>query len=688
MLESIDKHKISSAVENIHPKYRPDIDGLRALAVLSVVLFHAFPTTVTGGFVGVDVFFVISGFLISTILFGSLIRRSKVDILDFYARRIRRIFPALSVVLLSSLVFAFIYLLSGELGQFGKHLAGGAGFVSNIVLWFESGYFDVSADSKPLLHLWSLGVEEQFYIIWPILLWLAWKLRLNLVSVCCGYAAVSFAMNISMLNRDPIGDFYSPQSRFWQMCLGAILALTLLRYQTARSKFRSSASSVISAILFDGSRRREPSILSDVESVSGIFLILLGIFCLHTDSKFPGWWALLPTVGAILFISAGPDALLNRTVFSSRVAVWFGLISFPLYLWHWPILSFSRILWGGDLPAGYRWFAVALSVALAWLTFTFIETPIRKSHKHRCITLGLMALMAAIGLSGYVIYLLNGLPTRPWSRDAKLLSLQQVPDINSYTNQYGPRPCFQLPGNKSAEWFTTNGCLTPADPSRPTAFLLGDSHSASLSVGLREIAAQYQFNLLQMSSGWCGPFGNDTSDPACVEMNRFADDAIRRIKPDVLILNAYWLHESTPLFYKGPDFISHLEARFLQLQQLGAKKVIVVGQIPTWKGFLPDILARRYVQAGRAIPIRTNADLDQASIEMDRKMRVMRFPPNTYYVPLVDALCNAEGCLTRFGDDLAHDLVVWDYGHLTFSGSRWLSMHIVQPSLPEAFGIK
>ena len=200
-----------------HPKYRADIDGLRAIAVLSVVLFHAFPTLqlsifpslhIAGGFIGVDIFFVISGFLISTIIFDNL-ERGSFSFLEFYSRRIKRIFPALLLVLITCFAFGWFALLADEYKQLGKHIAAGAGFVSNFVLWNESGYFDNSAETKPLLHLWTLGIEEQFYIIWPLLLWAGWKRKFNLLTITLIIATISFVLNIKGVRTDPVATFYS-----------------------------------------------------------------------------------------------------------------------------------------------------------------------------------------------------------------------------------------------------------------------------------------------------------------------------------------------------------------------------------------------------------------------------------------------------------------------------------------------
>ena len=211
-----------------HPKYRPDIDGLRAVAVLSVVAFHAFPEWIKGGFIGVDVFFVISGFLISTIIFENL-DRGTFSFAEFYARRIKRIFPALIFVLSACLIFGWLSLLPEELNQLGKHILGGAGFVSNLVLWSESGYFDNSAETKPLLHLWSLGIEEQFYIVWPFLVWAAWKRKLNLFYVTLSLLVASFASNIWLIQANPVATFYSPLTRFWELLCGSLLALYVIR---------------------------------------------------------------------------------------------------------------------------------------------------------------------------------------------------------------------------------------------------------------------------------------------------------------------------------------------------------------------------------------------------------------------------------------------------------------------------
>lgn len=214
---------MSPSASSPHSNYRPDIDGLRCFAVLSVIAFHAAPDWIGGGFVGVDIFFVISGFLISSIIFRDL-QGNNFSLTEFYIRRIRRIFPALIFVLATTFILSWYLLLADEFAQLGKHMRAGALFVSNLLLWRETGYFDVAAETKPLLHLWSLGIEEQFYIFWPLLLILAHKRRISLLAITLLLSVVSFTLNIHGIERNSVAAFYAPYTRFWELLCGSLLA--------------------------------------------------------------------------------------------------------------------------------------------------------------------------------------------------------------------------------------------------------------------------------------------------------------------------------------------------------------------------------------------------------------------------------------------------------------------------------
>jgi peptidoglycan/LPS O-acetylase OafA/YrhL len=369
--------------------YRPDIDGLRALAVLSVIFFHAFPNLISGGFIGVDIFFVISGFLITTIILENL-KSGPFSLIEFYGRRIRRIFPALFLVLLACYAFGWFALYASEYRQLGKHIAAGATFLQNFVLWSESGYFDNSSDTKPLVHLWSLSIEVQLYIFWPLLLGFIFKNNLNVLKVVLLIITISFLVNILTIVSNPIAAFYNPLSRFWELLIGAVWAYMALSEKGIANKLSTRYSNSL--------------------SVAGLFLIALAICVLNKKSEFPGWWGLLPTLGSLFLIASGKDAFVNKKIFSSKLMVWFGLISYPLYLWHWPLISFGQIITSGKLTALYKIILIIISIALAYITYRYWERLLR--HKGNIVTLILLFLVALVGTQGWSTYVRNGLEFR------------------------------------------------------------------------------------------------------------------------------------------------------------------------------------------------------------------------------------------------------------------------------------
>jgi peptidoglycan/LPS O-acetylase OafA/YrhL len=434
--------------------YRADVDGLRALAVLPVVLFHAFPQMLPGGFIGVDIFFVISGYLITRILLNDM-QAGEYSLSRFYARRIRRIFPALSLVLVFCLALGWIVLTATEYRQLAKHALGGVGFVANMVFWKEAGYFDAAADTKPLLHFWSLGIEEQFYIVWPLLLFFVFKRSWNIWWVLAVVGLASFALNVARIQIDPTGTFYSPLSRSWELALGACLA-----YQTVRPA--QWCASVV---------ERYRSVLS----FFGLLLVLIGFVVIHEARLFPGWWAVLPALGAALMMIAGPGAWLNRVVLSHRWMVGVGLISFPLYLWHWPLLSFARIIYSETPPADIRWMMVALSVVLAWLTFVLIEKPIRRSQSKRSLIIVLSVLMVTITAAALAVYKTKGAGSRhSVALNADPASLVMGADRGVWQKECG------IP--ESAKKIL-NSCYSPRDQKAQYA-IWGDSKGEALFYGL------------------------------------------------------------------------------------------------------------------------------------------------------------------------------------------------------------
>lgn len=458
-------------VQQVHQpysKYRPDIDGLRAVAVLAVVAFHAFPSWIRGGFIGVDIFFVISGYLISTIIFGNL-DRGTFSFSEFYAQRIKRIFPSLILVLITVFVFGWFALLADEYKQLGKHIAAGAGFISNFILLNEAGYFDNSADTKPLLHLWSLGIEEQFYIAWPLLLWLAWKRNFNLLTITVVVTIVTFVLNIKGVKQDMVAAFYSPQSRLWELLSGSFLAWVALYKKDTGLNIKNKLDIFLSCVLYREKQAADGKTLANFISFTGVFLLLYGFWRINKELSFPGDWALVPVLGAALIITAGSKAWVNRTILSNKVFVWFGLISYPLYLWHWPLLSFARIVEGGEPSRNIRIAVVVVSIVLAWLSYKFVERPLRFGKNSKAKVVVLIVNMAIVGYVGYNTYERNGLEFRR--------AMLKVAGLKELSQPYPHLPYHNVSCDGLYPKFRNFTVCLLSENSSPEILIFGDSHS-------------------------------------------------------------------------------------------------------------------------------------------------------------------------------------------------------------------
>lgn len=644
-----------------HPKYRADIDGLRAIAVLSVVIFHSFPSLISAGFIGVDIFFVISGFLISGIIFSNL-EHDRFSLVEFYRRRINRIFPALLLVLICSFTFGWFVLLADEYKQLGKHIVGGTGFFSNILLWRESGYFDNAAELKPLLHLWSLAIEEQFYIIWPLLLAFVWKRKWSFVAITATVAAISFAVNIYTIGKDTTASFFLPAPRFWELMIGGLLAYIALHKPHLNGQYKNA------------------------QSILGVVLLALGLVLINKERAFPGWWALLPTLGAFFIISAGQKAWFNNHVLSNRLLVWFGLISYPLYLWHWPVLSFARII-ESETPSGeIRFGAVVISILLAWLTFRLIEKPIRFGKYGGASTLAMIFLMLVIGGAGYLSFKKNGVEEvegygRLWQPEKsryisyfenslpewKYFTSLEIPkkfrdECNFYDiHKYRVGQATRIPVQK-----IDNSCFTRDATHKNSVFIWGDSHAQQLNFGLKNNLPD-TWQILQVASSGCAPHTTIMQSPAtdyCDRSNWFALKTISETKPDVVIIAQ-----------NVGETIRDFEEDTKILKGLGVKKIIFMGPSPHWTTNLPKIIVRKLWEN---TPRRTYIGIDhqvlKANIELQKNFKNSE---TRIYVNIIDLFCDQEGCLTYIGEDKKTGITTWDYGHLSPIASNYLAKNLL-----------
>ncbi|MGY6215128.1 acyltransferase family protein [Methylolobus aquaticus] len=564
--------------------YRPDIDGLRAIAVASVVSFHAFPSSLGGGFVGVDIFFVISGFLITRILLKAL-DHGRFSVSEFYYRRITRIFPALCLVLAATLGIGWVSLLAHEYQQLGKHTAGAGVFASNLILWSESGYFDNAALTKPLLHLWSLGIEEQFYIFWPILLALAWKSKRGLGGLTAGLAVASFLLCVIQTKGNQTAAFYSPAARCWELMLGALLSQFAMRSAVPARAEMYEFPKLFGVRRSGGSQRQAIRQLArNGASFTGVLLIALAVLFVR-ESDFPGTAALWPVLGTVLVIAAGDTAWINRHILSAKPLVLLGLVSYPLYLWHWPLLSIVNIMQASPTPL-MRAGLVAGALVCAVLTYLLVERPMRYGPKRHAYVGALVLSLAAVSFLGLWVFLNHGVASR--AAVVENLSLDSGLD-GGWPNNASPCDFLHTEERKLVN------CAVDRRRVSPRFALVGDSKAGAIFPGLFRTAPEGS-PWIYFGSGDAGPLlPVFSSDPLYAFYNRKAatiamESVLREPSVSTVVIAA----ATRALFQLKNDYSiddlpesAHLSValdgldRFVQRIVSGGRRVVLVEDNPT-----------------------------------------------------------------------------------------------------------
>jgi peptidoglycan/LPS O-acetylase OafA/YrhL len=615
--------------------YRPDIDGLRALAILLVVAYHYFG--LPGGYVGVDVFFVISGYLITGLLLADL-EKSRLSLLGFYARRVRRILPALLVVLVTSLLVGWLWLLPHDFRVLAQEAGAGALYVFNFLLWHQSGYFDVSATTKPLLHLWSLAVEEQFYLLWPAFLLLANRCRRRTDLGILAIFIASFLINLITVHNDQVAAFYSPLSRLWELAAGGLLA------QLERTR-RSGTMSWWQSCL----------------PIAGLLLILGAATLYDSSSEFPGYRAAVPVLGAVLIVAGGAGAWLNRGLFAGQPMVLVGKLSYSLYLWHWPVLVLATLLVANEHFRYLNGVCLAISGLLAWATYFWCEQPIRRipvnsGNAWKFVTAGVGA---SVAIAACAFLMSSGTLVR--ASDAMLITREYQRPENGCT----------FPGLDAREANTAifAPCEVIRFPGRPIVVLVGDSHARALYEGLRPYLDARRVNLVEYSVTGCMPMAITGATPACAATYEYILEMIRRDKADLVVVSA---HHLTWTLHLPPGYERSVIQQVAQLRKNGARNVLMVGQMPIWGATLPRILNQEYLRLGQSAPTRMFTGLAPESLQIDDRMKAASAELGLPYYSLKDQLCNAQGCVTRVGHQLPDELIVFDDGHLTAAGARYV----------------
>ncbi len=638
---------------SLNDHYRPDIDGMRAIAVVAVVIHHAFPEAFKGGFVGVDIFFVLSGYLISSIILGQM-RKDKFSFADFYARRIKRIFPALLLVLATTLVMGWYILIPNDYRALGKHVFAGSTFLSNFAFWREAGYFDAASASKPLLHLWSLAIEEQFYLFWPLLLLAVTKFKWNPIRFVFVVLLLSFAFNMVMVRSDLTAAFYNPLSRFWELMIGAMLA-AMHTYQVGWSGLIR----LPKGLPHEAHRFAPDSAKGTWLAWAGVALLVIVFATVHPERKFPGGWALLPTLGTVLLIAAGPHAWFNRHILASKPFVWVGLISYPLYLWHWPFMAYAYVRAGEHPPVAQMWGWIGLAVLLSWLTYVIFEIPVRFGRfNRRATTIGLSLLMVGVASAGLYTYRQNGFDDRfpqivrtMMSKGGKSAVIEGWRDGDCMLD-------FKFKPSSYKDF-----CI---EKKRPLIFLWGDSHAGSLYPGFKALQAsgKYEFGLGERAAATCPPILDFESRPLCKALNDSNIEAIRKSRPDVVIMYAYWHHPRYRL--------DNLARTVQEVKKAGVPRIILLGAVPYWKKPLPQILLEKWREGPPLAmpPMRIKDGLDPKLEQITAEMRKRAAQMDIEFVSGMQFFCNDDGCLTRISED-AQQPLSYDYGHLSTGAATY-----------------
>jgi peptidoglycan/LPS O-acetylase OafA/YrhL len=595
--------------------YRPDIDGLRAVAVSAVLIFHAFPSRLPGGFTGVDIFFVISGFLISGIILSGL-ERDRFSFIEFYSRRIRRIFPALLLVCAACLAFGWFCLIPAEFRQLGKHVLAGAAFSSNLVLLAESGYFDFDGALKPLRHLWSLGVEEQYYLVWPVLLFLCRKGKRSTEILLITVGLASFAFSLYMTWTDRALAYYLPFTRFWELMIGSGLAYL--------------------------ERQRRVVGLANIKANLGAVGIALGLVLINGRRLFPGWWALLVCAGAALLIAAGPGAWINRRILASRPFVWIGLISYPLYLWHWPLLSFANILSFHPPSITTRAAALLASVILAWGTYRLIELPVRHSKDRpllRRATWRLAALMVLLAMTGGVVSM-----RVVQSESASDLKVSNISEAR-------------------ADWESIDNEFVPGSVPN-TVLFFGDSHMeqywprAELLTQRTGPRKTVEFR----TTGGCSPIpGIERTSSHCEEFVRLGFARAAESNVDTVVLASQWKgletyqdyyrpnqRASAPLDVLAPQnawVFEGFEAALAHLRHEG-KRVVVLLSSPGGEAFDPRSMIERHglIPSAKVVLPVSRAKLVDDFFAVDSRIRAAAERAGAEVMDPMDWFCDGSLC--------------------------------------------
>jgi len=605
-------------------RYFPHIDGLRTIAILPVVAFHADVAAIPGGFTGVDIFFVISGYLITSIIIRE-IRENSFSILEFYKRRALRILPAYVAMVLFVLATSYWISLPDEVERLGRSVVASAFFISNIYFWRITDYFSPDSIYEPMIHAWTLSVEEQYYILIPILLLIVARfLGAHFVAIFALLTVASFGLAVALLETHELATFYLLPMRAWEFGAGSLVALAGIDISRTR-------------------RFRTPFALI------GLVLIAWSMFGLSAQSPFPGPNAAFAVVGATLLIIFAPGSFVGNAL-SSRPAVSIGKISYSLYLWHWPLIVFYRSWYGPELHVLDIAILITVSLAVATLSFFFIEQPFRTAWMRgqsggRVTGIGLACLLF-VGASGFTVMQFGD----RWGGHSA--EVRQMASFIGYRARSTPHPCFihaRTPGLIKA--YDPVACL-PEDPSKHTVLIMGDSHSEHLMSAFEDVYSNINWQFAGATG--CFPDFNNTKKWYCPSLYRdfVFKNHLSKGEVDTVILSMRWTKEN-------------LEKADKLLQALleNVNKVVLIGPTPEYEAGFPRLKARAITRSQDNVVHYLRPEVH----DIDQMMIARNWPDGVQYISIYNQICPSDNCRETLPDGTP---LISDYGHYTARASR------------------
>lgn len=604
--------------------FRYDINALRAISVVMVVLYHFKVPGFSSGFMGVDIFFAISGYLMTGIISRG-ISGDNLSVMGFYSRRFNRLYPALAFMIVTVMVFGYYTLTTVDYAILAKNSLSSAFFVSNVYYFFNSGYFDQSSLLNWLLHTWSLSVEWQFYLVYPLILLVCSKTFKSILPAIIIMMAVSVYFSATMTFDNKDAGYFLLHTRAWEMLAGGV-AFFINGYTSHRFKYKNIA------------------------SYFGWTIVLLSLVMIPESTMWPGYTAIIPVFGACVILSVNADhKFVYRNAFTKNIGLW----SYSIYLWHWPIVVY--IYSSGSLNSAAHVVAgLIASTAMGFISYTFIESTGRKKL---IANLGIVSIPVMLASCIFIIQT-EGLKYRVGDKLYDILSYKM--DWSSHRNA----SCFLNPKQKPEEYKKCPDVINSS-----TLLFWGDSHSAHLISGFVKKNHGYK-GIAERTGSMCPPLlGADIPErPYCKETNNYIIDEIRNDKPGSVILSAAWIG------YSKVNPFERLKATIHALKDAGVKHVYVVGPIPMWMDTLPNLIEKNGLSA---IPLLGRENVRKETFSVDEKMKEeLKGVPATY-ISLIDSMCTKEACYT-IPEGFGSAPMQFDIAHLTDPGSEYVEKIITR----------